>query len=313
MSCASRGTIGLLLLLASVALAGFERTIRHESVKCGKHASIHHRLVMQLRGGALELKSSSSEDESEEPSDTLSRTEEGSASSRTPSAKPRSKSQSSAQAARIYCKICGVPEEYCGYIERCTRVRKASENRGQSLPSLGQKDGLGRAGVAAPQHEIQTPAGKNKIGPGEDDAQVNPDQLPPGKLSDSMDLSKLRSAVEQAEAGMQQEGDAEKTKTKATKQKAKKENCVKIKVDKRRAKKYVTSVIGMENFMPSGETLKDAAKILAQTLAAGASAVKGTPGQPDHIVIQGDFSEKIKDFCLEKLKISPGLIKIEAQ
>jgi translation initiation factor 1 (eIF-1/SUI1) len=300
--------IALVLLLIAIFPSASHRT---QAIHACSHARAAFPWVLKLRGGSSEEPESSSsvEDASEEPESSSKhakapRSFKDENSRHVRSASPASPS-STAQTS-IYCKLCGVPEEYCSYIERCARNKKIPK-KGDLAPDLsGQKDNLSAVAPKSGTAETRDAAS--------DEGDTSKTSLTTHSSS-SVNLASLQDAgiKDHVEAGIKDQEPAgvdNKIKQKI-KQKSKKDSCVKIKVDKRRARKFVTTVTGMENFMAAGETLKDAAKMLAQTLAAGASAVKGTPGQPDHIVIQGDFSEKIKDLCVEKLKVSPGLVKIE--
>ena len=85
---------------------------------------------------------------------------------------------------------------------------------------------------------------------------------------------------------------------------------VTIKLVLRGTKKFVTTISGLERYMPAGSSLKDVSKRLANSLAAGASVVKGGPGQEDHIAVQGDFVQRVQDLCASKLKVPIKAIKI---
>ena len=71
---------------------------------------------------------------------------------------------------------------------------------------------------------------------------------------------------------------------------------VTIKRVERNKRKYVTAVIGLEAF---GLELKKVAKDLGKKFATGASVTKLASGG-DEIVVQGDVSEEIEEFLLEK-------------
>jgi len=58
-----------------------------------------------------------------------------------------------------------------------------------------------------------------------------------------------------------------------------------IKVEKRQGKKKTTTIVGLDLF---GVKLDAAAKIFKKKFACGSAAVKGNPGQPDCVEIQGD-------------------------
>lgn len=74
-----------------------------------------------------------------------------------------------------------------------------------------------------------------------------------------------------------------------------------IKRIERNKKKFVTAVSGLEAF---GLDLKKVAKDLGKKFATGSSVTK-TPSGGDEIVVQGDVSDEIHDFLLEKYKEVP--------
>jgi density-regulated protein DRP1 len=310
--------IALVLLLLAILPSTSYRTVAIQA--CSRNVRHAFPWVLKLRGGG----SSSEEDETESSSSFEDSSEESESSSKQSKA-PRSFRQenslhirstspvspsSPAQTLVKYCGQCGVPEEYCSYIERCTRAKKNPKKGDPAPSSARQKDNP--SAVASKSTSLAAHIAEARDSSADEGDTSKPSVA--SNSSNSINLASLQDTILDVEAGMKEQEPAADTDSKVkqkAKQKGKKDSCVKIKVDKRRARKFVTTVTGMENFMAAGDTLKDAAKMLAQTLAAGASAVKGTAGQPDHIVIQGDFSEKIKDLCVEKLKVSPGLVKIE--
>eukprot|EP00389_Voromonas_pontica_P003026 GDKH01004479.1.p1 GENE.GDKH01004479.1~~GDKH01004479.1.p1 ORF type:complete len:250 (+),score=47.39 GDKH01004479.1:159-908(+) len=76
------------------------------------------------------------------------------------------------------------------------------------------------------------------------------------------------------------------------KKKAEDELKVTIKLEARKGKKTITKVTGLERF---GVKLDKAAKALAKKFACGASVVKGVPGHPDSIEIQGDVAIELDE------------------
>ncbi|KAK7430883.1 Translation machinery-associated protein 22 [Neonectria magnoliae] len=74
-----------------------------------------------------------------------------------------------------------------------------------------------------------------------------------------------------------------------------------IKRIERNKKKYVTVVIGLEAF---GLELKKVAKDLGKKFATGSSVTK-LPSGGEEIVVQGDVSEEIEEFLVEKYKDIP--------
>lgn len=69
-----------------------------------------------------------------------------------------------------------------------------------------------------------------------------------------------------------------------------------IKRIERNKKKFVTAVIGLENF---GLDLKKVAKDLGKKFATGSSVTKVASGG-EEIVVQGDVSEDLEEFLVEK-------------
>ncbi|ORX96253.1 density-regulated protein DRP1 [Basidiobolus meristosporus CBS 931.73] len=90
--------------------------------------------------------------------------------------------------------------------------------------------------------------------------------------------------------------------SKAEKELQKKQNAkVFIERVERNKRKCVTSVLGLEVF---DIDLKKAAKIFANRFACGSSVAKNKQGL-DEIVVQGDFSEEIRDLILENWSVVP--------
>ncbi|KAK3394045.1 translation initiation factor SUI1 [Podospora didyma] len=76
---------------------------------------------------------------------------------------------------------------------------------------------------------------------------------------------------------------------------------VTIKRIERNKRKYVTAVSGLEAF---GLELKKVSKDFGKKFATGSSVTK-TPSGGEEIVVQGDVSEEIEEFLLEKYKNIP--------
>jgi len=64
----------------------------------------------------------------------------------------------------------------------------------------------------------------------------------------------------------------------------------------RNKRKYVTIVVGLDKF---GIKLPEASKIFAKKFSCGSSVVKAPNGE-DEIDVQGDVTEDIADFLMEK-------------
>lgn len=78
---------------------------------------------------------------------------------------------------------------------------------------------------------------------------------------------------------------------------------VTIKRVERNKRKYVTAVSGLEAF---GLDNKKVAKDLGKKFATGASVTKNPAvSGGEEIVVQGDVSEEIEEFLLEKYKVVP--------
>lgn len=75
-----------------------------------------------------------------------------------------------------------------------------------------------------------------------------------------------------------------------------------IKRVERSKRKYVTTVTGLEAFSLEN---KKVAKDLGKKFATGSSVTKIASGG-EEIVVQGDVSEEIEDFLLEKYPVIPG-------
>jgi len=74
-----------------------------------------------------------------------------------------------------------------------------------------------------------------------------------------------------------------------------------IKRVERNKRKYVTAVSGLEAF---GLSLKTVSKDLGKKFATGSSVTK-LPSGGEEIVVQGDVSEEIEEFLLEKYPVIP--------
>jgi len=67
----------------------------------------------------------------------------------------------------------------------------------------------------------------------------------------------------------------------------------------RNKRKYVTIIIGLEKF---GVKLPEASKLFAKKFSCGASVVKSPTGE-EEIDVQGDFTDDIVDFVMEKWEV----------
>ncbi|RCI15361.1 hypothetical protein L249_6507 [Ophiocordyceps polyrhachis-furcata BCC 54312] len=76
---------------------------------------------------------------------------------------------------------------------------------------------------------------------------------------------------------------------------------VTIKRIERNKKKFVTAIVGLEAF---GLDLKKVAKDFGKKFATGSSVTK-VPSGGEEIVVQGDVSDEVEEFILEKYKEIP--------
>ncbi|EOD50038.1 Translation initiation factor [Neofusicoccum parvum] len=72
-----------------------------------------------------------------------------------------------------------------------------------------------------------------------------------------------------------------------------------IKRIERNKRKYVTAIVGLENF---GLDLKKVSKDLGKKFATGASVTK-LPAGGEEITLQGDLSDDVFDFLIEKYDV----------
>jgi len=70
----------------------------------------------------------------------------------------------------------------------------------------------------------------------------------------------------------------------------------------RGGRKCVTSIAGLEGF---GVKPEAAAKLFKKKFACGSAPVKGEPGQPDTVDIQGDFEDEVIQLIVENFKEIP--------
>ncbi|OLN95900.1 Translation machinery-associated protein 22 [Colletotrichum chlorophyti] len=186
----------------------------------------------------------------------------------------------------IYCGVCTLPPEgthrdlnqYCEY---GGTTKKCQDWLQKNQPELYQK--IWSAG--------KSPASSD----------------PPSVLTIN-----ITEALEAATASLSVEAqkraakDAQKKAAKAEAAEAKQaeklaKSVVTVKRIERNKRKYVTSVSGLELF---GLELKKVAKDFGKKFATGSSVTK-TPSGGEEIVVQGDVSDEIEEFLLEKYKEIP--------
>ncbi|KAJ6783906.1 hypothetical protein PWT90_03773 [Aphanocladium album] len=126
------------------------------------------------------------------------------------------------------------------------------------------------------------------------------------------DMVSRTEALEAATASLSVEAqkraakDAQKKTAKAEAAEAKQadklaKSVVTIKRIERNKRKFVTAVIGLETF---GLDLKKCAKDFGKKFATGSSVTK-VPSGGEEIVVQGDVSDELEEFILEKYKEIP--------
>jgi len=103
------------------------------------------------------------------------------------------------------------------------------------------------------------------------------------------------------------EGDSEVKMLPGGKLKKKEKPVIHIARVQRNKRKYVTIIIGLEKF---GVKLPEASKLLAKKFSCGASVVK-SPNGDDEIDVQGDFTDEIIDYVMEKWSVPDDSIITE--
>ncbi|TQS35619.1 hypothetical protein Golomagni_03957 [Golovinomyces magnicellulatus] len=133
--------------------------------------------------------------------------------------------------------------------------------------------------------------------------------LPPEVLADQTRKDALSAATSSLSVDAQKraEKDAQKKALKAEAAEAKQaaliaSSRVLIKRVERSKRKFVTIVAGLEAFSLEN---KKVAKDFGKKFATGSSVTK-TPSGGEEIVVQGDLSEEIEEFILEKYPVIPG-------
>lgn len=123
---------------------------------------------------------------------------------------------------------------------------------------------------------------------------INQDALAAATASLSVDAQKRaqKDAAKKAQKAEAQEAKAAQTIA---------ESKVYIKRVERNKRKYVTAVSGLEAF---GLDLKKMAKEFGKKFATGSSVTK-LPSGGEEITVQGDVSDEIEEFLLEKFKEIP--------
>ncbi|KAK8049148.1 hypothetical protein PG994_010878 [Apiospora phragmitis] len=188
-----------------------------------------------------------------------------------------------------YCGVCTLPPEYCEY---GGTAKKCQDWLQKAHPSMYEK-------IWSPGMSIHP-------------ALRNPRRSATSTFSNAWFLPPSTEALEAATANLSvaaQERAAKDAKKKAAqaekaeqKQADKMANSViTIKRVERNKRKYVTAVSGLEAF---GLELKKVAKEFGKKFATGSSVTK-LPSGGEEIVVQGDVSDEIEQFLLEKYKDIP--------
>ncbi|KAI0599355.1 density-regulated protein DRP1 [Biscogniauxia sp. FL1348] len=164
-----------------------------------------------------------------------------------------------------YCGVCTLPPEYCEY---GGTVKKCQDWLQKAHPDMYEK--------------IWSAA----IQPAE--------ALEAATASLSVEAQKRAAKDAQKKAAQ-----AEKAEQKQADRMA--NSVVTIKRVERNKRKYVTAVSGLEAF---GLDLKKVAKEFGKKFATGSSVTK-VPSGGEEIVVQGDVSDEIEEFLLEKYKDIP--------
>eukprot|EP00382_Lankesteria_abbotti_P003021 CAMPEP_0113846186 /NCGR_PEP_ID=MMETSP0372-20130328/1170_1 /TAXON_ID=340204 /ORGANISM="Lankesteria abbotti" /LENGTH=323 /DNA_ID=CAMNT_0000815307 /DNA_START=47 /DNA_END=1018 /DNA_ORIENTATION=- /assembly_acc=CAM_ASM_000359 len=90
--------------------------------------------------------------------------------------------------------------------------------------------------------------------------------------------------------------------------KASKKAKVTIQSVPRAKRKAVTVIVGLEHF---DVNLDAAAKVFKKDFACGASVSRGTPGKPDHVEIQGDFTDAVPHLLLRRFSsLAPEVLTV---
>ncbi|KAI2616417.1 translation machinery-associated protein 22 [Hypomontagnella submonticulosa] len=166
----------------------------------------------------------------------------------------------------IYCGVCTLPPEYCEY---GGTVKKCQDWLEKAHPAL--------------YSQIWSPV--------------------PTLVSEALEAATASLSIEAQKRAAK---DAQKKAAQAEKAEQKQadkiaNSVITIKRVERNKRKYVTAVSGLEAF---GLDLKKVAKEFGKKFATGSSVTK-VPSGGEEIVVQGDVSDEIEEFLLEKYKDIP--------
>ncbi|KAI1187174.1 density-regulated protein DRP1 [Nemania serpens] len=176
-----------------------------------------------------------------------------------------------------YCGVCTLPPEYCEY---GGTVKKCQDWLQKAYPAMYEK-------IWSPDNPRQSGA----------------DQIKPMGYTEALEAATASLSVEAqkraAKDAQKKAAQAEKAEQKQADKMA--NSVVTIKRVERNKRKYVTAVSGLEAF---GLDLKKVAKEFGKKFATGSSVTK-VPSGGEEIVVQGDVSDEIEEFLLEKYKDIP--------
>ncbi|KAF6838446.1 RNA binding protein [Colletotrichum musicola] len=168
-----------------------------------------------------------------------------------------------------YCGVCTLPPEYCEY---GGTVKKCQDWLQKNQPAMYER--IWSAGMYP--------------------ALLVTEALEAATASLSVDAQKRAAKDAQKKAAKAEAAEAKQADKIA-------KSVVTIKRIERNKRKFVTSVSGLESF---GLELKKVAKEFGKKFATGSSVTK-TPSGAEEIVVQGDVSDEIEEFLLEKYKEIP--------
>ncbi|KAF3038493.1 Translation machinery-associated protein 22 [Didymella heteroderae] len=180
-----------------------------------------------------------------------------------------------------YCGVCTLPPEYCEFGGTTKKCEEWLEKEHPDMHAKLYSQGTPRYPMLLRSSQALSP------------------DTPTEALAQNMSTLSV-------EAQKRAEKDAAKKATKAaTAEKREAEtrasSKITIKRIERNKRKYVTAVSGLEAF---GLDIKKVSKDFGKKFATGASVTK-LPGGGEEITVQGDLSEDIEEFILEKYKDVP--------
>ncbi|KFA48563.1 hypothetical protein S40293_00392 [Stachybotrys chartarum IBT 40293] len=191
----------------------------------------------------------------------------------------------------VYCGVCTLPPEYCEY---GGTVKKCQEWLEKKHPEL-----YSRIWSAGPSTLLPSPVPK----PTWFLAFMRPRPLTFDPATEALEAATASLSVE-AQKRAAKDAQKKTAKAEAAEQKHADKiatSVVTIKRIERNKKKFVTAIIGLEAF---DLELKKVSKDLAKKFATGCAVTK-VPSGGEEIVLQGDVSDEVEEFILEKYKQVP--------